>query len=86
MGSVYLPIYNVYTLDQNGVEQFIPEHEPVFSAHTGELIGLGNIPFGIPIDVPIDHNLYGNDYYIIGYNPIEHTWLAYGNLPDLVDE
>ncbi|AEX62042.1 hypothetical protein CE11_01062 [Megavirus courdo11] len=84
MWNKYVPVYDIFYCDKND-SLTVPENEPVYSMYTGNIIGFGPIDINTMTDVGPEHPKYGIAFFVIAHDPINYTWVAHSNLPDLVD-
>nr|WBF70299.1 hypothetical protein [Megavirus caiporensis] len=84
MKNKHIPVYDIYYCDKNDLLT-VPKNEPVYSMYTGNIIGFGPIDINIMTDVDPEHPKYGITFFVIAHDPINYTWVAHSDLPDLVD-
>lgn len=73
MSNKHIPCFPV-NIPNGGPQKppmMIPTGQPVYSDYTGNLIGMGPIPYGVRCDAPITNKNYGKDFhgvlYVNGY-------------------
>lgn len=59
----HIPVFIPGTDGGLSTEVSVPDDAPVLSDWTGEVIGHGNIPYGVPIKVKKGHKMYGKTYH-----------------------
>ncbi len=83
MGKGYLPCNSINK--PAGGTQLPPPPitpvTPVYSNYTSQLIGYGNVPFGVLCDAPKGDRNYGMNYHTIVYNQENNTYMAHRQIP-----
>lgn len=78
MPKKFIPNYST-NVPYRGIQKpvSIGEDEPVYSSYTGEKIGYGPIPYGVPTDAAEGQSGFGKNYHVIVLNSANGKWMAH---------
>jgi hypothetical protein len=61
----HLPVWDAGEPNRPQVPVVLPENAPVYSVYSGNIVGYGPRPFGVPCDAPKGHPNYGKNFHVI---------------------
>lgn len=73
-----IPVHSI-NVPNGGIQQpvYIKPTDPIYSSYTGQFIGYGSIPYGVPTDAIKGQSGYGKNYHVVVYNQVNGSWMAH---------
>lgn len=79
-----VPVFNLNVPNggPQGPPLQVPPDQQVYSSYTGNLVGVGPIPYGTPTDAPPGHPHHGTNFHVIEFSPSNESWMIHRTPPN----